>query len=88
MSHTLPAQTNATSAPAPGRDASAGLSVLEASLQVALIRPRAGNLGSRLVKTPKAYFLHTGMLAHLLGFSDTPHEVRILARSRLLQAAR
>ena len=42
------------------------LSVLEASFQVALLRPHFRNFGKRLVKTPKLYFLDTGMLCYLL----------------------
>lgn len=46
------------------------LSVLEASYVVFLLRPWHNNLGKRLVKTPKLYFLDTGLLAWLLGIHD------------------
>lgn len=46
------------------------LSVLEASYVVHLLRPWHNNLGKRLVKTPKLYFLDTGLLAWLLGIHD------------------
>lgn len=42
------------------------LSVLEASYVVRLMQPFHQNLGKRLVKTPKLYFLDTGLLCHLL----------------------
>ncbi|MEN9489812.1 MAG: hypothetical protein RJA63_261 [Pseudomonadota bacterium] len=43
------------------------LTVLEASYVIHLLRPWHTNLGKRLVKTPKLYFLDTGLLAWLLG---------------------
>jgi predicted AAA+ superfamily ATPase len=43
------------------------LSVLEASYLVFLLRPDYRNFGKRLVKTPKLYFLDTGLAAWLLG---------------------
>ncbi len=41
------------------------LSVLEASFLVALLRPHFRNFGKRLIKSPKLYFLDTGLLCHL-----------------------
>ncbi|MCX8018714.1 MAG: DUF4143 domain-containing protein, partial [Rhodocyclaceae bacterium] len=43
------------------------LSVLEASFIVHLLRPWHGNIGKRLVKTPKLYFLDVGLAAWLAG---------------------
>jgi predicted AAA+ superfamily ATPase len=43
------------------------ISVLEATHQVAVVRPYFANVGKRLVKTPKVYFTDTGLLAHLTG---------------------
>jgi predicted AAA+ superfamily ATPase len=43
------------------------LSVLEASYLVARLPPYHRNFGKRLVKTPKLYFLDTGLMAWLLG---------------------
>jgi predicted AAA+ superfamily ATPase len=45
------------------------LSILEASFVVHLLRPYHGNVGKRLVKTPKLYFLDTGLCAHLTDWS-------------------
>ncbi len=42
------------------------LSVLEASFVVYLLRPYHKNFGKRLVKSPKLYFLDTGLLCYLL----------------------
>jgi predicted AAA+ superfamily ATPase len=47
------------------------LSVLEASYVVRLLQPFHQNLGKRLVKTPKLYFMDTGLLCHLLRI-DSP----------------
>jgi len=41
------------------------LSILEASYQVFLLRPFHSNVTKRLVKTPKLYFLDTGLCAYL-----------------------
>jgi len=42
------------------------LSVLEASFLVILLRPHHRNFRKRMVKTPKLYFLDTGLLCYLL----------------------
>lgn len=42
------------------------LTVLQASWLVALLPPYHRNFGKRLVKTPKLYFLDSGLLCHLL----------------------
>lgn len=46
------------------------LSVLEASGIVALVSPYYRNIGKRLVKTPKLYFVDTGLACFLLGFTS------------------
>jgi hypothetical protein len=43
------------------------VSVLEASFVVLLLRPHHRNFGKRLIKSPKLYFLDTGLLCYLLG---------------------
>ena len=48
----------------------AWLSVLEASNVVYLLPPYFGNLGKRLVKAPKLYFLDTGLTCFLAGFES------------------
>ena len=42
------------------------LSVLEASFVITLLRPHHRNFGKRLIKSPKLYFLDTGLLCYLL----------------------
>ena len=53
--------------------AKAWLSILEATYQVVVLRPYFGNVGKRLVKTPKVYFTDVGMLCYLSGLYDTEH---------------
>jgi predicted AAA+ superfamily ATPase len=50
--------------------ARAWLSVLEAGFIVFLLRPYFGNLGKRLVKRPKLFFLDSGLLCYLLGIRE------------------
>jgi hypothetical protein len=53
-----------------GKTLKAWTAVLEASGQVLVVRPYSVNIGKRLVKRPKVYFLDTGTLAFLLGIED------------------
>jgi len=46
------------------------LNILEVTGQIALVPPFYENLGQRLVKTPKLFFLDSGLLCHLLGVLD------------------
>lgn len=46
------------------------LSLLETGQQILLISPYYQNLGKRLVKRPKIYFIDTGIAAYLLGIED------------------
>ena len=46
------------------------LSVLQASFQVYLLQPYHSNITKRLIKTPKLYFLDTGLCAYLTGWSS------------------
>lgn len=50
--------------------AKAWIAVLEASYIVYLLQPHHQNFNKRLVKTPKLYFLDTGLAAWLLGIHD------------------
>lgn len=49
------------------------LSVLEATFQVIILRPYFANVGKRLVKTPKIYFMDVGTLCHLTGLREPEH---------------
>jgi predicted AAA+ superfamily ATPase len=46
------------------------ISALEASHIIALLEPYHRSIGKRLVKSPKIYFLDTGLAAHLMGLSS------------------
>jgi predicted AAA+ superfamily ATPase len=56
------------------------LSILEASYIIHFLQPDSTNLGKAVVKTPKLYFVDTGLLCHLLRF-DSP-EALILSTSK------
>jgi hypothetical protein len=43
--------------------------LLEATFLVQLLRPWSGNVGQRLIQTPKVYLNDSGLLAHLLGLT-------------------
>ena len=49
------------------------LSILEASFQVFILRPYFVNIGKRLVKSPKVYFMDSGLLCYLVGLRDGEH---------------
>jgi len=48
----------------------AWVALLEAGLQIILIKPYYINKGKRIIKSPKIYFLDTGILCHLLGITS------------------
>jgi predicted AAA+ superfamily ATPase len=52
------------------------LSILEASFLVFLLRPYHANFGKRLIKSPKLYFLDTGLLCYLLRI-QSPEDLRL-----------
>lgn len=54
------------------------LSILEASFLVFLLRPHARNFNKRLIRSPKLYFLDTGLLCYLLRIR-TPEDLRLHA---------
>jgi len=49
------------------------ISILEASFQIFLLRPYYANIGKRLIKSPKVYFVDTGLLCYLVGLRDIEH---------------
>lgn len=52
----------------------AWISILEASGQIAMIKPFYLNKGKRLIKSPKSYFLDSGLLCYLSGVT-TPEQI-------------
>ena len=63
----------------------AWLSVLEAGYVLFLLQPHHQNFGKRLVKTPKLYFVDTGLAAFLLGIRDPEHLSIHAARGALFE---
>ena len=65
--------------------ANAWMNLLEASFIVKRIAPYHRNFGKRLVKTPKLYFLDTGLCAWLLGISSERDMQTHYARGALFE---
>jgi predicted AAA+ superfamily ATPase len=61
------------------------LSVLQASGIIRLLRPWQANIGKRLVKSPKLYFLDTGLACFLLGIQKPAHLVGHPLRGALFE---
>ena len=70
-----------------GKTIRAWLAVLEASGQVLILKPYHANVGKRLVKRPKVYFLDTGTLAFLLGVDRPEMLLSGMAAGPLFEAA-
>ncbi len=51
------------------------IAILEATFQIMILRPYFENIGKRLVKTPKVYFIDTGTLCYLAGLKDAEHAI-------------
>jgi predicted AAA+ superfamily ATPase len=49
------------------------ISILEASFQIFILRPYYANIGKRLIKSPKVYFVDSGVLCYLVGLRDIEH---------------
>lgn len=62
------------------------ISVLEASFLVVLLRPHFKNFGKRLVKSPKLYFLDTGLLCFLLGVRNPADIHRHASRGAVFES--
>jgi predicted AAA+ superfamily ATPase len=61
------------------------LSVLETTLQIVLVPPFYENLGKRLVKSPKLYFLDSGLACHLLGIESDSELKRSTMRGAIFE---
>ena len=65
----------------------AWVSVLEASGQVLTLRPYHANIGKRLVKRPKVFFLDTGILGYLLGLTEPGQVLQGMAAGAMIESA-
>ncbi len=61
------------------------LSILEASFIIMRLQPYYANIGKRLIKTPKLYFVETGLAAYLLGIESVPQMQRDRLRGHLFE---
>jgi predicted AAA+ superfamily ATPase len=61
------------------------LSILEASYTIYLLRPHHQNFNKRLVKSPKLYFLDTGLLCYLLRIRSAGDLVTHAARGPIFE---
>jgi predicted AAA+ superfamily ATPase len=61
------------------------LSILEASFIIYLLRPHHRNFNKRLVKSPKLYFLDTGLLCYLLRVQSAADLVSHSARGAIFE---
>jgi hypothetical protein len=65
----------------------AWIRILEASQQIYLLRPYHKNLGKRLVKSPKLYFIDMGLLCYLSGLKDPAHALQGPSAGALMETA-
>lgn len=70
-----------------GKTVKAWISVLEASGQILVVRPYHANIGTRLVKSPKVYFVDSGTLAYLLDVREPGQVLRGVAAGPVFEAA-
>ena len=61
------------------------LSILEASYVVSRLRPHHVNFGKRLIKSPKTYFVDTGLLCRLLGLRSSADLARHPLRGAIFE---
>lgn len=52
------------------------LSILEAGRIIFLLQPYFSNLGKRITKSPKVYFIDCGVVSYLTGLSDIDHIIK------------
>lgn len=65
--------------------AKAWISILEASGQIITIKPFYLNKGKRIIKSPKLYFLDSGLLCYLMGVTSTKQIFRGPLSGQLLE---
>ena len=54
----------------------AWLTLLEASGLIFFVMPYHKNFGKRIIKSPKCYFMDTGLVCYLVGLTDQEHALR------------
>ncbi|MDO8964361.1 MAG: ATP-binding protein [Coriobacteriia bacterium] len=67
--------------------AKAWLAVLEATYQVILLPAYSNNVGTRLAKRPRIYFMDVGMLCHLVGLASIDHALRGPMAGQIVETA-
>jgi len=65
--------------------ARAWLGVLESTRLIYLLRPYHRNISKRVVKTPKIYFMDTGLLCYLLGIDTSTRLLRVAEGGHLFE---
>ncbi|MGA1826240.1 MAG: ATP-binding protein [bacterium] len=65
----------------------AWISLLEASQQIVLIKPFYLNQGKRIIKSPKIYFLDTGLLCYLTGITSAEQVFKGPSSGQLFETA-
>lgn len=61
------------------------LSILEASFIIVRLQPYYANIGKRLIKTPKLYFVETGLVSYLLGIESIDQMQRDRMRGHIFE---
>jgi predicted AAA+ superfamily ATPase len=61
------------------------LSILEATYMIYLLKPYHNNQTKRLVKSPKLYFVDTGLLCYLLGIDTTERFLKSAERGSIFE---
>ena len=61
------------------------LSLLEATYVIYILKPYHANLTKRLVKTPKIYFVDTGLLCYLLGIDSAERLFKAAERGHIFE---
>lgn len=61
------------------------ISILEATYIIKLLHPYHNNLSKRLVKTPKVFFVDTGLLCYLLGIDSEERFAKVAERGHLFE---
>jgi len=61
------------------------LSILESTYLIYLLKPYHNNLSKRLIKSPKLYFVDTGLLCYIMGITDEEQLLRSPQRGSIFE---